>query len=94
MKSNKKELKSKKIEVSCTQEQFLKISERASRFGMSSSEFGLFTMINSRIDISIGADPFLSKIDSAIDMLENGKITSEEFEIIKKKIVEEIKIDK
>ena len=87
----KKQLKTRKIEVMCTDEHFETISKKARRYGMSNSEFGLFTMLNSRIDVSLGADPFLSRIAKAVEMLEAGSINSDEFTTIKNKIIEEIK---
>ncbi|HNW81634.1 MAG TPA: hypothetical protein PKG52_01965 [bacterium] len=87
----KRQLKTRKIEVMCTDEHFETISKKARKYGMSNSEFGLFTMLNSRIDISLGTDPILSKISTAIEMLESGNITDDEFSAIKKKIIEEVK---
>lgn len=91
MTEKKKQLKTRKIEVMCTDEHFENISKKARRYGMSNSEFGLFTMLNSRIDVSLGTDPFLSKISLALAMLESGSITDDEFSAIKKKIIEEVK---
>lgn len=87
----KKQLKVRKIEVMCTEDHFEQISKKARRYGMSNSEFGLFTMLNSRIDVSLGTDPVLTKIASAVEMLEAGKISDEEFGLIKRKIIEELK---
>lgn len=91
MSDRKKQLKTKKIEVMCTEEHFDLISKKARRYGMSNSEFGLFTMLNSRIEVSLGTDPVLAKIASAVEMLESGKITGEEFQYIKNRIIEELK---
>ena len=80
-----------KIEVLCSDEQFEKIVVKAADFGMKPEEFALFTMLNSRIKVVIGQDPLLAKIERAADLLENGKITEQEFEIIKKRLFDEIK---
>ena len=68
-----KDLKTKKIEVLCTEDQFKKITLKAKRYGMSSSEFGLFTMMNSNITVSVGKDPYLGKIQLALKMLDEKK---------------------
>ena len=91
MTDRKKQLKTKKIEVMCTEEHFDLISKKAKRHGMSNSEFGLFTMLNSRIEVSLGTDPALAKIASALEMLESGNITNEEFQLIKNRIIEELR---
>jgi len=87
----KKELKTKKIEVLCTDSQYKRISEKISSLGMSFSEFGLFTMLNSEINVSVGRDPVLGKIEATVNLLEAGKIDRNEFNILKEKILSEIK---
>jgi len=81
--------KVKKIEVLCTENQFEKISEKAKKYAMSNSEFGLFTMINSRIDVSIGYEPTLAKIERALNLLEKGVIDEKEFLKLKYLILKE-----
>ncbi len=83
----KRERKTKKIEVLCTETQFEKISKKARNFAMSNSEYGLFTMLNSKIEVSIGADPVIEKLRSAVEMMDSGTITKEEFEILKERII-------
>lgn len=80
-----------KIEVLCSQEQYERIIGKAENLGMKPEEFALFTMLNSRIKVVIGQDPLLAKIERAVDLLENDKITEQEFEIIKKRLFEEMK---
>jgi hypothetical protein len=46
--------KSKKIEVLCTVDQFAAIDKRAEENNMSRSEFGLFCMLNTKINAFIG----------------------------------------
>jgi len=87
----KKELKTKKIEVLCTESQYKRILEKTSALGMSLSEFGLFTMINSEITVSVGRDPVLGRIEAAVNLLEAGKIDDKEFKILKEKILSEMK---
>ena len=77
-----------KIEVLCTDDQRTAIKLRAQKSGMSVSEFGLFTMLNARIDVSIGGDPLLSSINRLITMLDDKKISEDEFEILKKRLLE------
>lgn len=71
----------------CTETQFEKISKKARNFAMSNSEYGLFTMLNSKIEVSIGADPVIEKLRSAVEMMDSGTITKEEFEILKERII-------
>ena len=80
-----------KIEVRLDEEQYAKIAEKAENLGMKPEEFAVFTMLNSQIKVVIGQDPLLAKVERAVDLLENGKITEQEFEIIKKRLFEEIK---
>ncbi|MBP5405629.1 hypothetical protein J6Z19_00580 [bacterium] len=80
-----------KIEVRLDEEQYAKIAEKAENFGMKPEEFAVFTMLNSQIKVVIGQDPLLAKVERAVDLLENGSITEQEFEIIKKRLFEEIK---
>ena len=80
--------KTNKIEVLCTDEQRAIIKSRAQKSGMSVSEFGLFTMLNARIDVSIGGDPLLSSINRLITMLDDRKISEDEFETLKKRLLE------
>ena len=91
MTEKKRELKTRKIEVLCTDSQYDKIASKAEKLGMSHSEFGLFTMLNSDIKVSVGRDPVLGRIEAAVNLLESGKISSGEFSILKEKIISEIK---
>lgn len=88
---NKKELKTKKIEVLSTKSQHEKICLKAEKLGMSLSEFGLFTMLNSDITVSVGRDPALGRIEAAVKLFEEGKINEAEFHVLKEKIISEIK---
>lgn len=83
--------KANKIEVLCSEEQFRKIAGKAADLGMRPEEFALFTMLNSRIKVVIGQDPFLAKIERAVDLLDSGKITEEEFKTVKERLFLEIK---
>ncbi len=85
---DKKEKKNKKVEVLCTEKQLKIIREKALSHGMSVSEYGLFTMLNAHISVSIGGDPLLSSINKLITMLDRGKISEEEFELLKKRLLE------
>jgi uncharacterized protein YfkK (UPF0435 family) len=87
---DKKEKKTCKIEVLCNKDQFDRITAKARKYAMSNSEFGLFTMINSKINISVGTDPALAKIEKALNLLENGLINNEEFNKLKKRILDDI----
>jgi len=91
MTEKKRELKTKKIEVLCTESQYAKIASKATNFAMSHSEFGLFTMLNSDITVSVGRDPILGKIEVAVKLLDAGKIDQKEFNILKEKIISDIK---
>ena len=91
MTEKKRELKTRKIEVLCTDSQYERIALKAHRLGMSHSEFGLFTMLNSDINVSVGRDPVLGRIEAAVNLFESGRISEEEFSVIKKKIISEIK---
>ncbi|MCK5808586.1 hypothetical protein KAH37_06350 [bacterium] len=81
--------KTNKIEVLCTDEQRDLIRKKAKNSGMSLSEFGLFTMINSQISVSIGGDPLLSSLNRLITMLDDEKISLDEFEMLKKRLLEQ-----
>ena len=83
-----------KIEVSCTEEQFEKIVEKADKLGMPIEEFALFTMLNSQIKVVIGQDPLLAKIERAVNLLDSGMIDKKEFDIIKERLFAEIKNEK
>lgn len=91
MSEKKRELKTRKIEVLCTESQYGKICSKAERLGMSLSELGLFTILNSDISVSIGRDPALGRIEAAAKLFEDGKIDEAEFNVLKKKIISEIK---
>ena len=80
--------KTNKVEVLCTVEQQAKIRKRAKEIGMSLSEFGLFTMLNAKISLSIGGDPLLSSLNRLITMLDEEKISRDEFELLKKRLLE------
>ena len=83
-----------KIEVSCTEEQFERIEEKADKLGMSPEEFALFTMLNSQIKVVIGQDPLLAKIERAVNLLDSGMIDKKEFDVIKERLFAEIKNEK
>ncbi len=87
---NKKGKKTCKIEVLCTEDQFNFIAKKAKEHAMSNSEFGLFTMINSRIEVSLGSDPALSKIERALNLLDGGVISKEEFLKLKSSIFKDM----
>ena len=86
--------KTNKIEVLCTEEQFERIVVKAADLGMKPEEFALFTMLNSRIKVVIGQDPLLAKIERAVNLLDSGKITEQEFEKVKERLFSEIKNEK
>ena len=83
-----------RIDLTCTEEQFEKIVKKADDLGMSPEEFALFTMLNSRINVVIGQDPLLAKIERAVDLLDKGMIDKKEFDIIKERLFSEIKNEK
>ncbi len=91
MSERKRELKTKKIEVLCTESQYEKIASKAEKIGMSLSEFGLFTMLNSDINVSVGRDPALGRIEAAVKLLESGRIDRREFDVLKEKIIAGLK---
>ncbi|HDT11937.1 MAG TPA: hypothetical protein ENN58_04285 [bacterium] len=87
---DEKHKKNRKIEILCNDEQFEMITKKARGYAMSTSEFGLFTMINSRIDISVGNDPVLGKLERAVTLLDKGVIDKTEFEQLKNKIFKQL----
>lgn len=86
--AEKSQRKTSKIEVLCTDEQHKSIRKHAKDIGMSLSEFGLFTMLNAQISVSIGGDPLLSSLNRLITMLDDDKISLDEFEMLKKRLLE------
>ena len=86
--TDKSPRKTRKIEVLCTGDQRDSIRAHAKDIGMSLSEFGLFTMLNAQIAVSIGGDPLLSSLNRLITMLDDGKISLDEFEMLKKRLLE------
>jgi hypothetical protein len=80
VKKDIKERKTKKIEVLCTEDQLRQITKRARQYLMSNSEFGLFTMLNSQISVTIGADPVIAQLTSLVEMYEKNHISKDEFD--------------
>lgn len=82
--------KNRKIEILCSDEHFEIITKKARGYAMSTSEFGLFTMINSRIDVSVGNDPVLAKLERAVSLMDKGLIDKQEFDKLKKNIFKDL----
>jgi len=81
------EKKSCKVETLCTPEQFESIKARAAQHSMSVSEFGLFTMMNSRIEASIGVkDRLLDDLNHLHLMYKQGMLNEHEFTAAKERI--------
>ena len=76
-----------KIDFTCSEEQKTSIEEKAAENGLSVASYCKFCALNAKIDIKVGVDPAPQMLIELRLLFSENLITSEEFKILKKKIM-------
>ena len=78
-----------RLEICCSDEQKKELEKKAKTIGLKLSPFLVFVGLNARIDIQVGAYPFIHNLTKLQELKEKGAVTDEEFKNIKKDIMEQ-----